>query len=881
MRISIWLKRHGVVCVLTLLFLLEGVCTYLFIRSDSTLTKLVLRETLKSHWPIYAIFAFKLLAAYALFGLVILGIYRQFKLKSQWPLILCSAFYILLYNATLNPHIFDEFRSLYPFVNWLNRHSRVFYLELLSGLYVLWLIKTVWSRKLEFSKTERGGCALVILALTLYFFYLQIPHEAHIPSAKANTQDPNRPNVIIIDVRTLPKIKDPVVERFLAQGLRFTRAISPSVQSSVMRSSLFLGQIPPVSGYRENFQFFGPEQITQLNNSTLVSKLKKQGYRTVWAYNENLDPFFMQAELFEETIAPRPSLKNYVLPSLLRSRLFWAFFNNDIGYSLIPEIRANCAFSATYRPSSFTQDILNRLSNLALGHQPFLFTIHIGSPHLESELVPSKTLVSVLKYLEHSGLMENSTVVLLSDGEKLANSTTRSAAATTSLIGSAHSSQMVLDVHLPGLHAKKIQPAFGIADLLPKILNFSWTLTSGGKDVPEPVYSETGTWVQPQFSSQIFLFGKGGWSNLLTVGDYPYVISLSPEKIDTAIYQKQRAVYWNNFRLTVYPTTQGYRLFLCNQAIDPKCLKNQIFQNVFFTHRLLESLLAQSLPDQEKKLLPKLRWRKNFNLLEWDKDEVDGDESAKLPIEFNQYLLFQAANERINIDHQFKKGLSDFLRLAQNEKVKPWIALASVEATFEMCDKELIQASDLPKSFLKTKWIHQLGSSRSDLRKAKALRLQVRCLERNGKQEALSKLGQKIKAPINSKFRPKIEDFVHLARKGTTSNTELDSIFLNLKKEPRFPSFEVRAQTALLEGHFQNLSSPTVKDFETFVAQLDLLYDFQKEYGLISELDVYYDTIWRAANRLNNPTYLKQLKAEQRANELPAKYLNRHFENHL
>ncbi len=233
---------------------------------------------------------------------------------------------------------------------------------------------------------------------------------------------------------------------------------------------------------------------------------------------------------------------------------------------------------------------------------------------LGAAMVIERFVEPLLADLEASGLLERSMVVFYSDhAEALGTSAPlpvrKVPSHGTSLLWDDDSvEQTVLAIRLPNDRRDKLPDArrtdpVGTIDILPTFFEVSGFArrTDEGRSLiergaPRPYISETALWLREAFRDQL---ATKVWkpSTLYRLEPKTGELYLAPEFARQLVSTKQRAIYQDGHRLTLYPTLYGYRVRDERMVGATETTPDR--------RALLEQLLVRFSGDVEQGLLPR------------------------------------------------------------------------------------------------------------------------------------------------------------------------------------------------------------------------------------------------------------------------------------
>jgi arylsulfatase A-like enzyme len=256
---------------------------------------------------------------------------------------------------------------------------------------------------------------------------------------------PRRPNVVFIGIDSLrPDLVGtsakpgftPNLSAFLQDGQVFGDVTTPLARTFPSWIALLTGRSPERTGVRENLL---PRSAFH-TGPTLADRLRRAGYRTVFATDEvrfsNIDASYG----FDQTITPRIGTTDFVLGALNDMPLSNLFANTRVAKWLFPDTYGNRAAAVTYDPQVFVTRVD---AELAAGPGPLFFASHLTLSHwpyhwaadenavfartsdqtyayLAAVVEADRQFGQLLAVLERKGVLDDAIVVVFSDhGEGL------------------------------------------------------------------------------------------------------------------------------------------------------------------------------------------------------------------------------------------------------------------------------------------------------------------------------------------------------------------------------------------------------------------------------------------------------------------------------
>lgn len=249
-----------------------------------------------------------------------------------------------------------------------------------------------------------------------------------------------KPNIILIGADSLRldclrmfggEGDAPVLDRVLREARVFSDTTTPLARTFPSWMSILSGRHPRSTGAW--FNLVGRDAVHA--SPTIAHLLKEIGYRAVFATDEvrfsNIDSSYG----FDTVITPEIGASDFVLGSVADTPLLNVIGRTPAGALLFPDVHANRAVAATYRPDDFSARLADEL-NLS---EPMFLSVHFTTPHWPYVWADSPEPDTVLKryeqferyraavraadrqigefleLLQERGVLDNAFVVFLSD----------------------------------------------------------------------------------------------------------------------------------------------------------------------------------------------------------------------------------------------------------------------------------------------------------------------------------------------------------------------------------------------------------------------------------------------------------------------------------
>lgn len=493
------------------------------------------------------------------------------------------------------------------------------------------------------------------------------------PDGRAFTSAPtNRPNILMIGCDTLRAdrvgaIRDggsltPNIDRLTARGTYFASCYVPCARTAPSLISLLTGVWPHRHGVRDNFVH---DEATALEMPSLGEALRALSYRSAVVSDWCGADFGKFSLGFDITNIPADqwNLKYFIRQGPKDLRLFLSLFlHNRLGRILLPEIYFLGGVPQTTQIGRRARREINRVS--ATG-EPFLLNVFYSTTHppfaseypwytryadpryegeskfamarltdpfdiirrqgdsrqefdLDQILALYDSCVAqfddevgrLLRYLDESGLSDNTIIVLYSDhGMEFFEHDTWGQG--NSAVGdfSARAPLIIADPRIGG--NGRIDQVVRSIDVVPTLLELvggPYVDCDGVSLVPcmrdarinlgLQAFNETGVWITPMPSLPP---GHQTYPGLLELLDIPNpstgTLAFKREFYDQIIRAKDRMVRDERWKLVFQPLESGMKLSLYDVVADPGCTLNLAVQRPDVVRRLWRELRAWMAAD--------------------------------------------------------------------------------------------------------------------------------------------------------------------------------------------------------------------------------------------------------------------------------------------
>lgn len=340
----------------------------------------------------------------------------------------CSA--ILLLNAYYFPHSF--------FTRIFEHHFFIEYLRIIlmvvTGILILATILAYFNF-IYYKRFHFWGIILLLFMMIVIIatFYKSI----QIRSVK-NAVVFSQPNIIIIGLDSIrpdftsfsgnTQVKTPNIDHFLFTATTFTNAYTPLARTFPAWMSILTGRHPKRLGVRNNLS----DPTMLVLQVTLAKRLQQAGYETIYASDEKRYSNILPDYGFDRIIGPDMGVNDFLMGGLSDfplSNLLLLIPGSD---ALFPYHYANRAANITYRPEHFLQLLQAKLPlnvdkplflaiHLCLAHWPYTWADDqtadefLAVRYRSSVEALDQQFGRLIEFLEHTGLLQHSLVILLSD----------------------------------------------------------------------------------------------------------------------------------------------------------------------------------------------------------------------------------------------------------------------------------------------------------------------------------------------------------------------------------------------------------------------------------------------------------------------------------
>lgn len=590
-------------------------------------------------------FLFRALLIHLIFGFILEFLLYAGKVRFRFLYCLTFVLTAYLFLAIKYPQVYDEF----PLFSRGLRSIRLFDFPWIRYVPVGVTLALSLLSLSEIKKSKKAILVFLIGQILVTLFFSQSLRLEATPVVFQNPPQKvkNKPDVILVVVDSLrhdfalekTESINESLKLYLSTQSKKLELISPLAQTHGALTSLLTGKTPIETGIRTNLSESGLN-TDEIYSGSILENFIDLGYK-IKIIRDNAEYAWIDTGKIPSVVyAPDSSFANLVMSTIYKNRLIYGFFNNWLGFSVLPELKNNAAFTFSYDLGRFAQKTIDVLSESISDSSPNLILIHTCAMHWpgawpypyypkgvnpktsrapfsytrkfqgfqESMMSPDQWkeqvafnsavyssgvnhavkdfLNPVFEFIEKTHYAENAVIALMSDhGEDLWTDKNpfpkqRPVQHGTSLLFGASSERSFFRISAPQNQNVETESRLSLTEILPSILewvkneNANLKAPLNWKTKSEIKYSETGLWPLSSFNGQFLSVPAVDLGPLLKVDPGSRRIYINKNKLSGIVIQKQRALYWKNYRYTLFPTQHGWNDFLCDQQTDPACLVN-------------------------------------------------------------------------------------------------------------------------------------------------------------------------------------------------------------------------------------------------------------------------------------------------------------------
>lgn len=508
----------------------------------------------------------------------------------------------------------------------------------------------------------RKASVLAFLALTLLF----VPWPKNFYGHKRGPETKGPPGqktsqiILSIDglntdqlVESARSLNLPHLQRFLREA-KFHEMHSPIGMTEPALLSFMSGQDPVDHGLR-----FALQAHERKVPSSPLRLIKREGTKTLFYYNHGEFMDLHELDLFDRIVGPPHELGSFLENYVWTSALYVAIKDSPIGSILLGERRLDYAYYKIYDAKGFGRLISREIDRQLEKNERFLLFYHTSEGHwplitdsrgrfelpnssyrgfaseelyqrrfFELETLNQKLdfnrkfyqmaidriarnfLEPFLEDFFLKGRNEGIDLMIVSDHGEYVPSKTYAGSVFplrhgVSLLADDFSTTSALIIRKADSGPPyKIPEQLSFRDLGRVIWASQYSTSSETHEGMEyaPIAQESTLWRQRIVG--LPYRGPSLIESTFTIDFETKRLKFNDNYFESLLVSKQRAIIEGSYRLTLFPTQSGYRLFLCNFKDDKECRQN-LFKDDFATARALFNKLKKIFEaDQSRGVLP-------------------------------------------------------------------------------------------------------------------------------------------------------------------------------------------------------------------------------------------------------------------------------------
>jgi len=730
MRGSIDFKSNGtgILSFFLLFFGLSLVELLIHTYSALSRTPTYVREnflsSIETHRADYLIFLFQVLLVLGLLAVFAEIIFSLLRLKSR---VQCG---VVIFAVS----IFKNFAELpHLFISQTNA-------VLLKGISLgFWILVFTFPFLIYFWFSTKAVSAqrllLAIGASVLLVFGGEALDRAQLASLLLKDTNPKESSVIMISIDSLRPdfVKDYLrrhpKSRFaevFAQGTRFENMITPMSRTHPALTSLLSGQDPPDHGLRENLQA-GAHLSDRSIGVGVLPVFRENGFNRVLMIDEVKFASFTEGEALSRVVSPRPHVTDHTIPQVFRSSLFWAFFNNVVGRSVVRSLDFNAAFTVGYRPRQFLKKVVSEIQ--AQSEEKFFLLAHTCSLHYpghsrmpyitrfqnpfgkieteyrgffqapdappSQEMLESFYLLSkgqfdqvmeemiepLIQYLDDHDLLKRVHLVLMSDhGESFWLSDPKYNVSPVPTHGSPaifneDSYRSFFLSHSPDQVPETVTHLTSLTDVsvaLKGLAKRESKQISANHFLIGPKYHESGVWIRGQVQSRLSFHDRHVERVYEVQSDGR--VQIRSQDFDSLIVEKSRSVFFDKHHWTFLPTRFGLEAMICQY---PNCRVMVEEDRGEYTQIVAPFLALKSKKDREQGLFYSLSQAPSRRL-----QITLGSNSSRQLKPPAEWLFWM---HRLNTEGDSQSALKWLIKSLKNERLDTSLRALSFDVLVETC----------------------------------------------------------------------------------------------------------------------------------------------------------------------------------------------------
>ncbi len=313
-----------------------------------------------------------------------------------WLFVFLRFFYTRPFYFTLDPKLQDVY---FKIAGWLPDWTKWFIFNVLPwtamALLAVWYSTSLvrWRlRNWPLGACRAVGVMNVALAVVAWMGLSAYGRRVHVV-----VKSDKRPNILILASDSLradhlscngyPRKTSPTIDELAAKSVNFTKCFTPISSTLESMTSIMSGQYPHTHGLQHMFPNRQQVERMRQNAPVLADALNKEGYQTTVVGDWCAGVFDMLHMGFETVdVSTFDNFKVYMTQAVYREHaLLPLWFDNELGYSLFPQLRS-CASFVT--PEVVTERLKDKLTTAAHSEKPFFMTAFYSCTHLPYSINP-------------------------------------------------------------------------------------------------------------------------------------------------------------------------------------------------------------------------------------------------------------------------------------------------------------------------------------------------------------------------------------------------------------------------------------------------------------------------------------------------------------
>ena len=288
---------------------------------------------------------------------------------------LVSGLYILILSGRLYPNMSSGFLK---HSRWMLSDITLF---LLSGIIFISIVVSIF--KLCQSNSMQLSTTFFSVAGALFLSWVGFGLYSSLTVAELKSES-SKPNILIIGIDSLRPDETgffgsdgeltPNVDEFLENSRVYENAFTPYARTFPAWMSVLTG-LEPVN-HKGRFNLINHKYLNK--KTTIGHKLKKQGYRSIYAFDERRFNSMDESFGYDSVVGPKHAAWSFVA-SGFDHPIVNLLCNTVVGKYLFPGIHLNRGRHGNYDPEKYNQAIIDELTKDR--EKPVFLTAHFLLPH--------------------------------------------------------------------------------------------------------------------------------------------------------------------------------------------------------------------------------------------------------------------------------------------------------------------------------------------------------------------------------------------------------------------------------------------------------------------------------------------------------------------